>query len=66
MDRDGSNKVDCKELREALGEDNISPQLINQLFTDYDKNKDGYLDLKELKTFFKQNKLYADLCAENM
>ncbi|KAM3172741.1 hypothetical protein ACTXT7_013921 [Hymenolepis weldensis] len=66
IDRDGSNKIDCRELREALGEDNISSQLVRKLFDEYDKNHDGYLDLKELKKFFQENKLYGDLCAENL
>ncbi|VUZ49136.1 unnamed protein product [Hymenolepis diminuta] len=66
IDKDGSNKIDCRELREALGEDNISSQLVRKLFDEYDKNHDGYLDLKELKKFFKDNKLYSDLCAENL
>nr|CDS30424.1 centrin protein [Hymenolepis microstoma] len=66
IDKDGSNKIDCQELRAALGEDNVSSQLVRKLFEEYDTNHDGYLDLKEIKKFFKENKIYSDLCAENL
>ncbi|VUZ49134.1 unnamed protein product [Hymenolepis diminuta] len=66
IDQDGSEKIDCGELRRALGEDNINERLIEKLFLKYDKNRDGFLDRKELLEFFKQNSIYLSLCQENL
>lgn len=66
MDFDGTQKVDCHELRRALGEDNINQAVIDKLFAEYDKNKDGQLDKKELMRFFKENNIYLELCSEHL
>nr|CDS30423.1 expressed protein [Hymenolepis microstoma] len=66
MDADGSKQIDCRELRRALGEDKVSNEVIEMLFQKYDKNKDGYLNEKEIKKFFKENSLYLELCNEHM
>ncbi|KAM3172740.1 hypothetical protein ACTXT7_013920 [Hymenolepis weldensis] len=66
IDQDGSETIDCGELRRALGEDNINEKLIEKLFLKYDKNRDGFLDRKELLEFFKQNNIYLSLCQENL
>nr|CDS30425.1 expressed protein [Hymenolepis microstoma] len=66
IDKDGSGKIDKEELKKALGEDNISEDMIRKLFQKYDINKDNLLDVKELIAFFKENKLYENFCKERM
>ncbi|KAJ0977171.1 hypothetical protein J5N97_012645 [Dioscorea zingiberensis] len=52
FDKDGSGYIEINELREALGEDDLGPneQVILDIISDIDMDKDGRISYKEFKT----------------
>ncbi|VDK33473.1 unnamed protein product [Taenia asiatica] len=52
IDKDSSGTIDAKELLEALGGTGIKEEQVQRFIEQYDKNKDGMLDLDELMDFF--------------